>query len=87
MNRNGCSSSIGIGVQHGPEYAIRRRSDWTLLILGLIGIGFMLSAIAYEERFGEGFEQMATVIGGLLLVALHLINRHRLLQIPQRHTA
>jgi DNA primase len=21
MNRNGCSSSIGIGVQHGPEYA------------------------------------------------------------------
>jgi len=22
MNRNGCSSSIGIGVQHGPEYAV-----------------------------------------------------------------
>ncbi|MGK0440344.1 MAG: hypothetical protein ACJA0N_000130 [Pseudohongiellaceae bacterium] len=21
MNRNECSSSIGIGVQHGPEYA------------------------------------------------------------------
>ncbi|MFT7389755.1 MAG: hypothetical protein ACI8VC_003027, partial [Candidatus Endobugula sp.] len=21
MNRNGCSSSIGIGVQHGSEYA------------------------------------------------------------------
>jgi addiction module HigA family antidote len=25
MNRNGCSSSIGIGVQHGPEYATRQR--------------------------------------------------------------
>ncbi|MFT7389706.1 MAG: hypothetical protein ACI8VC_002978, partial [Candidatus Endobugula sp.] len=23
MNRNGCSSSIGIGVQHGSEYAYR----------------------------------------------------------------
>jgi hypothetical protein len=50
------------------------------------GVGIMLSAIAYEERFGESVEQMATIIGGLLLATLHLINRHRLLQIPSHHT-
>jgi hypothetical protein len=65
----------------------KRQSDWLLLIFALFGVGIMLAAIVYEERFGESFEQMATIVGGLLLVALHLINRHRLLQIPSHHTA
>jgi hypothetical protein len=65
---------------------VKRQSDWMLLIFALFGVGIMLSAIVYEERFGESFEQMATIIGGLLLVALHLINRHRLLQTPSHHT-
>jgi hypothetical protein len=64
----------------------KRQSDWLLLIFALFGVGIMLSAIVYEERFGESVEQMATIIGGLLLATLHLINRHRLLQIPSHHT-
>ena len=65
---------------------IKRRSDWMLLILALLGVGIMLSAVVYEERFGEGFEQIATVVGGLLLMTLHLINRRRLLSMPQSQT-
>ena len=66
---------------------IKRQSDWTLLILAVCGVGAMLSAIVFEERFGEGFEQTATVIGGVLLITLHVINRRRLLSIPQNSTA
>jgi hypothetical protein len=64
----------------------KRQSDWILLILALFGIGIMLSAVVYEARFGEYFEQLATIIGGLFLVAFHLINRHRISQIPQSRT-
>ncbi len=66
---------------------LKRRSDWMLLLLALFGVGIMLSAIVYEERFGEGFEQIATVVGGVLLMTLHLVNRRRLLAIPQSQTA
>ena len=60
---------------------VKRQSDWSLLILAALGVGIMLSAIFYEEHFGGAFEQIATVIGGFILVALHLINRHKLLHV------
>jgi hypothetical protein len=39
MNRNGCSSSIGIGVQHGPEYALGVIVEAVLAIVGFLGVG------------------------------------------------
>ncbi len=57
----------------------RRQSDWSLMILAILGLGFMVSAISLEHHFGESFEQITTVLGGVLLIAFHLINRRRLL--------
>lgn len=56
----------------------RRQTNWYLLFLAILGLGFMLSAIVFEERFGENFEQIATVLGGILLVAVHLINKRHI---------
>lgn len=50
-------------------------------MLAALGVGIILSAVFYEERFGGAFEQIATVFGGLMLMALHLINRHKLLRV------
>jgi uncharacterized membrane protein YcfT len=57
----------------------KRQADWSLLILAVTGASIMLSAVVYEERFGGAFEQIATVIGGFLLMVFHLVNRHKLL--------
>ncbi len=57
----------------------RIRSGGALMILVILGLGVMVSAITLEYRFGESFEQIATVLGGILLIAFHLINRRRLL--------
>lgn len=57
----------------------KRQSDGALMILAILGVGLMVSAITFEHHFGKNFEQVATVIGGTLLVAFHLINRRRLL--------
>jgi len=58
----------------------KRQADWSLLILAVTGVSIMLSAVAYEERFGGAFEQVATVLGGFLLMVFHLVNRHKLLR-------
>lgn len=60
---------------------VRRQADWYLLILVAAGVGMMLSAIFYEERFGGDFEQTATVIGGCVLIVFHLMNRHKSVQL------
>jgi hypothetical protein len=66
---------------------IKRQSDWSLLILAVLGVGIMLSAMFYEERFGGAFEQIATVIGGLILMSFHVINRHKLLRVVTNNIA
>jgi hypothetical protein len=66
---------------------VKRQSDWSLLILAALGVVIMLSAVFYEERFGSAFEQIATVFGGFILMALHLINRHKLLRVVTSNIA
>ncbi|MFT7490855.1 MAG: hypothetical protein ACI80S_000437 [Pseudohongiellaceae bacterium] len=66
---------------------VRRESDWYLLILAAADVGMMLLAIFYEERFDGVFEQTATVIGSCMLIVLHLINRHKSLQLATVNVA
>lgn len=56
----------------------RRHKDWTVLFLGTLGLT-LLVIIAYfgHELLGEAGETVATVTGGLALVASHFRN-HRL---------
>lgn len=46
-----------------------------LLILGLIGLGFLISAVIFGERFlGEALEKVLTVIGAGIVMYAHFTN-------------
>lgn len=51
-----------------------KHKRYQLVILGLMGLAFMVSAVLFEETFGESGEKWFTVIGASLIAIGHYRN-------------
>lgn len=52
----------------------KNHKNYRLLILGAVGVGFLISALVFGEMYGEMAEKILTLTGAALIAVGHLLN-------------